>query len=33
MLGEYGVETTLENLPFQVARWVVGGWDAVGTDT
>ena len=23
------VETTLENLPFAVARWVVGGWDAV----
>jgi peptide chain release factor 3 len=29
MKGEYGVETTLENLPFAVARWVVGGWNAV----
>ena len=29
MLAEYGVETTLEPLPFAVARWVVGGWDAV----
>ena len=29
MKQEYGVETTLENLPFAVARWVVGGWDAV----
>jgi hypothetical protein len=26
---EYGVETSLENLPFAVARWVVGGWDCV----
>ena len=29
MKQEYGVETTLEPLPFAVARWVVGGWDAV----
>lgn len=29
MAQEYGVETSLENLPFAVARWVVGGWDAV----
>jgi peptide chain release factor 3 len=29
MLAEYGVETSLEPLPFAVARWVVGGWDAV----
>lgn len=29
LLQEYGVETTLEPLPFQLARWVGGGWDAV----
>ena len=29
MKNEYGVETTLEMLPFQVARWVKGGWPAV----
>ena len=29
MKQEYGVETSLENLPFAVARWVVSGWDAV----
>ncbi|PPT10704.1 Peptide chain release factor 3 [Geitlerinema sp. FC II] len=26
---EYGVETRLEPLPFSVARWVTGGWDAL----
>jgi len=26
MLAEYGVETRYEPLPFQVARWVKGGW-------
>jgi len=26
---EYGVETRLEPLPFTVARWVTGGWDAL----
>ncbi len=29
MQSEYGVETTLELLPFSVARWVVGGWEAL----
>ena len=29
MAQEYGVETTLDMLPFNVARWVEGGWDAV----
>ncbi len=27
MQNEYGVETTLEMLPFSVARWVDGGWE------
>jgi len=27
--NEYGVETRLEPLPYSVARWVVGGWDAL----
>jgi peptide chain release factor 3 len=27
--NEYGVETLLELLPYSVARWVVGGWDAI----
>jgi peptide chain release factor 3 len=27
--NEYGVETMLEALPYSVARWVVGGWDAL----
>jgi peptide chain release factor 3 len=29
MLNEYGVETTLEALPYNLARWVAGGWDAI----
>jgi peptide chain release factor 3 len=29
MQSEYGVETTVEMLPYSVARWVVGGWDAL----
>jgi len=29
MRDEYGVETTLEPIPFSIARWVVGGWEAV----
>ncbi len=29
MQSEYGVETTLELLPYSVARWVVGGWEAL----
>lgn len=29
MQNEYGVETLLESLPFTVARWVEGGWDAL----
>lgn len=29
MQNEYGVETTLELLPYSVARWVDGGWDAL----
>ncbi|MDF0552798.1 peptide chain release factor 3 [Kamptonema sp. UHCC 0994] len=29
MQNEYGVESTLELLPFTVARWVDGGWDAL----
>lgn len=27
--NEYGVETLLEPLPYSVARWVTGGWDAL----
>ena len=27
--NEYGVETRLEPLGFQVARWVTGGWSAL----
>ncbi|MGG6267910.1 peptide chain release factor 3 [Leptolyngbya sp. AN03gr2] len=27
--NEYGVETTLEYLPYTVARWVDGGWEAL----
>ncbi len=27
--NEYGVETRLEPLPFQVARWVEGGWETL----
>ncbi|HEY9616804.1 MAG TPA: peptide chain release factor 3 [Microcoleaceae cyanobacterium] len=27
--NEYGVETNLELLPYSVARWVVGGWEAL----
>jgi peptide chain release factor 3 len=27
--NEYGVETRLEPLPYSVARWVAGGWDAL----
>ena len=26
---EYGVETLLELLPYSVARWVHGGWEAL----
>jgi peptide chain release factor 3 len=29
MQNEYGVETRLEPLPFSVARWVAGGWEAL----
>ncbi len=29
MQNEYGVETTLELLPYSVARWVEGGWEAL----
>jgi peptide chain release factor 3 len=29
MQNEYGVESTLELLPFTVARWVDGGWEAL----
>lgn len=29
MQTEYGVETYLELLPFSVARWVAGGWEAL----
>lgn len=27
--NEYGVDTRVEQLPFSVARWVDGGWDAL----
>jgi peptide chain release factor 3 len=27
--NEYGVETTVEYLPYSVARWVDGGWEAL----
>lgn len=29
MKDEYGVDTTLEPLPFSIARWVINGWPAV----
>jgi len=29
MENEYGVETSLEMLPYKVARWVRGGWEAL----
>jgi peptide chain release factor 3 len=29
MQNEYGVETRLEPLPYSVARWVAGGWEAL----
>ncbi|MBE9179936.1 peptide chain release factor 3 [Oculatella sp. LEGE 06141] len=29
MQNEYGVETRIEPLPYSVARWVGGGWDAL----
>jgi peptide chain release factor 3 len=29
MLNEYGVETRLEMLPYSLARWVAGGWEAL----
>ena len=29
MQNEYGVETGLEMLPYSVARWVAGGWEAL----
>jgi peptide chain release factor 3 len=29
MQNEYGVETLLEPLPYSVARWVAGGWEAL----
>lgn len=29
LTNEYGVETRLELLPYTVARWVVGGWEAL----
>ncbi|MDY6938896.1 MAG: peptide chain release factor 3 [Cyanobacteriota bacterium] len=29
MKNEYGVDTRLEPLPFSVARWVTGGWEAL----
>ncbi|MGK7961476.1 peptide chain release factor 3 [Crocosphaera sp.] len=29
MLSEYGVETSLEPLPYSLARWVKGGWTAL----
>lgn len=29
MKNEYNVETTLELLPYSVARWVEGGWEAL----
>ena len=29
MKDEYGVETTLEALPYAIARWVKNGWQAV----
>ncbi len=29
MENEYGVETRVEMLPFSVARWVAGGWEAL----
>jgi peptide chain release factor 3 len=27
--NEYNVDTTLELLPYSVARWIAGGWEAL----
>ena len=29
MLSEYNVQTSLESIPYSVARWVVDGWEAL----
>ena len=29
LINEYGVETKLELLPYSVARWIAGGWEAL----
>ena len=29
LLNEYGVETSLDYLPYSLARWVAGGWEAL----
>ncbi|MGA9382663.1 MAG: peptide chain release factor 3 [Phormidium sp.] len=29
LLNEYSVETTLDYLPYNLARWVAGGWEAL----
>lgn len=29
LLNEYGVETTLDYLPYSLARWVAGGWEVL----
>ena len=29
MQNEYNVETRIESLPYSVARWVYGGWEAL----
>ena len=29
MLSEYNVQSTLESIPYSVARWVVDGWEAL----
>mmetsp|Transcript_40578 Transcript_40578/g.129416 ORF Transcript_40578/g.129416 Transcript_40578/m.129416 type:complete len:145 (+) Transcript_40578:1454-1888(+) len=29
MMSEYGCDVSMEPLPFAVARWVEGGWDAL----
>jgi peptide chain release factor 3 len=31
--SEYDVDTTLEPLPYTIARWVVGGWDVLDKDS
>lgn len=30
--AEYDVDTAIDSLPYTLARWVVGGWEALGKE-